>query len=92
MLKAKWQFCDIETAGDLQSMAALFKATTQLAGAFDTETTGLHIIADKPFLFQFGWVGSDLNGYTFAVDFEQTPELARTTVIEWHRLAATLPV
>ena len=92
MLKAKWQFCDIETAEDLQSMATLFKATTQLAGAFDTETTGLHIIADKPFLFQFGWVCSDLNGYTFAVDFEQTPELARTTVLTWHKLAETLPV
>ena len=27
--------------------------------AFDTETTGLHIIKDKPFLYQFGFIDEE---------------------------------
>lgn len=63
-----------------------------IAGAFDTETTGLHIINDTPFLFQFGWLTSELHGYTFAVDIERQPELARETIDTWHTLAKTLPI
>ena len=92
MLQAEWTHHDIETAADANAMARQFKQGTHLAGAFDTETTGLHIILDRPFLFQFGWVDTDFQGYTYAVDLEKHPKLAHDVIKYWHTQAATLPV
>ena len=92
MLQAEWEHHDIETAADANAMAKQFKQSTHLAGAFDTETTGLHIILDRPFLFQFGWVDTDFQGYTYAVDLEKHPKLAHDVIKYWHTQAATLPV
>lgn len=92
MFKAKWQMCDITTEQHLTDMVQLFNVTDHQVGAFDTETTGLHIIASQPFLFQFGWVTSNLMGYTFTVDLELNPELAYRTIKTWHKLAKTLEV
>ena len=92
MLQAEWTHHDIETAADANAMAKQFKQGTHLAGAFDTETTGLHIILDRPFLFQFGWVDTDFQGYTYAVDLEKHPKLAHDVIKYWHTQAATLPV
>ena len=92
MLQAEWEHHDIETAADANAMARQFKQGTHLAGAFDTETTGLHIILDRPFLFQFGWVDTDFQGYTYAVDLEKHPKLAHDVIKYWHTQAATLPV
>lgn len=36
------------------------------AVGFDTEATGLHILKDRPFLFQIGWQG---NVYLFEPDW-----------------------
>jgi DNA polymerase-1 len=41
---------------DLDLMIKLFQDDKPLTGGFDTETTGLHIKKDKPFLIQFGWL------------------------------------
>ena len=92
MLQAEWEHHDIETAADANAMAKQFKQGTHLAGAFDTETTGLHIILDRPFLFQFGWVDTDFQGHTYAVDLEKHPKLAHDVIKYWHTQAATLPV
>ena len=92
MLQAEWEHHDIETTADANAMAKQFKQGTHLAGAFDTETTGLHIILDRPFLFQFGWVDTDFQGYTYAVDLEKHPKLAHDVIKYWHTQAATLPV
>lgn len=37
-------------------MQNLFEQDKPMVGGYDTETTGLHIIYDKPFLIQFGWL------------------------------------
>ncbi len=72
-------------------MLALCKALTPKVGAFDTETSGLHIILDKPFMFQFGFLHPTKNiGYTYAVNIDQQPELANAVITHWHRLAQTL--
>ena len=92
MLQANWHHQTITTASDANAMVQQFKQGTHLAGAFDTETTGLHIILDRPFLFQFGWVDTDFQGYTYAVDLEQQPKLAVDVIKYWHRLAAQLPI
>lgn len=62
-----------------------------IAAGFDTETTGLHIIIDRPFLFQFGWC-TDTHGYTFAVDLEADEAYGKEVIAEWHELAKTAPI
>lgn len=86
----KYKHFDIVCSQDLDNMIELFQSTSNkiIASAFDTETTGLHIIYDKPFLFQFGWCTTDGIGYTFIVDLEQTPQLATRTITVWNTLAA----
>ena len=65
----------------LQKMVELFQTTRVHYAAFDTETTGLHIIKDKPFLYQFGWTCADKIGYAFAVDLEEHPFVAQKTIL-----------
>ena len=92
MLQATWQQLTITTEQELDEMLMLYHASDIIAGAFDTETTGLHIVNDTPFLFQFGWLTSDLRGYTFAIDLERQPQLARKTISKWNELAEQLPI
>lgn len=93
MLRFKWHFCYIENVMQANDMVKLFNETDHDAGAFDTETTGLSIILDKPFLYQFGWITSSGNGYAFAVDLERHPALARQVIAYWQKyLASTLPI
>lgn len=91
MFKYKWTHKTIYTNQDAEEMRSLFKRTTHFAAAFDTETTGLHHIFDKPFLFQFGWCTEEDKGYTFAVDIERQPILAKQVITIWHALVKTVP-
>lgn len=91
MLKYHWNSTTITTNEQANEMIRLFNEQTPEKGGFDTETTGLHIILDKPFLFQFGWIVPELReGYTFVVDIERQPELAKQVITVWHTLAKTL--
>ena len=91
MLQFDWTFTTITTNKQANDCLKLFDNTEHDAGAFDTETTGLNIGLDTPFLFQFGWVAPTTNkGYTFAVDIEQRPQLAHQVIKAWHKRAATL--
>ena len=66
-----------------------FKEYLPSIGAMDTETTGLHIIHDKPFLFQFGWIDKDCIR-TYAVDIERQPMLAHQVIKAWRQLSEKL--
>lgn len=91
MLKLNWTSVTITTNKQANEMLETFDRVKPLIGGFDTETTGLHIILDKPFFFQFGFIDRERkNGWTYAVDLEKQPELARQTINEWHKKAATL--
>ena len=61
MLKYRWNLTHIATNQQANNMVKLFKEDPPSVCAFDTETTGLHIILDKPFLFKFGWISDKLN-------------------------------
>ena len=93
MFKYNWHHFEITSWTDAELMRSNFLATTHEATGFDTETTGLHPIYDRPFLYQFGWITKEpeCNGYTYVVDIEQNPELAKNTIQLWHALAATGP-
>jgi DNA polymerase I len=68
-----WERHHIETNHDLSKMTALFLKDAPQTVGFDTETTGLHIKKDKPFLVQFGWlIPKQEGGRVFT--FYPTPE------------------
>lgn len=93
MLQYHWNLTHIETNQQANDMVKLFKKYNPEACAFDTETTGLHIILDKPFLFQFGWLCPDCKeGYAFSVDLERQPELAKQVIKVWHKLVSKAKV
>ena len=52
---SKYERKHINDLNDLKYMYDKFKEDMPKVMAFDTETTGLHIIYDKPFLIQVGW-------------------------------------
>lgn len=82
-----WIHYDINTNADAEAMRRNFHATVHTATAFDTETTGLHHILDRPFLFQFGWYDEDSKqGWTYAVDLQRTPLLATKVITVWNAL------
>lgn len=91
MLKCKWHSTLITTNKQANGMIQLFNKLKPKVGAFDTETTGLHITKDKPFLYQFGFLNPNkAEGYTFAVDLEKQPDLAKQVISVWQVLAKTL--
>jgi len=58
-------------------------------GGFDTETTGLNIKYDRPFVFVCGFLSTDgKSGTTFAVDLQKTPAIAAKFIPMWYRYAA----
>ncbi len=91
MLQFNWQFKFIANENDMDEMVTLFKAhPPECAAAFDTETTGLHIILDKPFIIQFGWVcEKNKTGYVFIVDLQN--EITNRTMKLWHVLISKVP-
>lgn len=82
---------DIKTKKDLLEMIMLFKQHKPTECAFDTETTGLNIGLDKPFLFQFGWVHHN-QVYSFAIDIEAHPKLGYETVWSAFKLVQKIKV
>jgi len=77
---------NINTEEDMYDMVALYKKHSPTYTAFDTEATGLHIISDVPFLFQFGWI-QDKTIYTFVIDLELNEIISKRTINIWNNLA-----
>lgn len=83
MLQQDWHFKKIDTMEDAKEMLALFDEQQPEVGGFDTETTGLHIKADKPFLFQWGWLYGS-HGYAFVLELRKDAVLTKFVLDEWH--------
>lgn len=91
MLQLQWHSVTITTNHQANEMLRLVRECAPEIGAFDTETNGLHIILSTPFLFQFGFIHPNLKeGYTFAVDIERQPILAKAVISAWHKEAQRL--
>lgn len=90
MLKYKWTSQTIYTHDDFKILQSIVNAVKPTIGAVDTETTGLHIILDKPFVVQFGFLDeANLEGFTFAIDLEATSkEFADEILTYWGKVAA----
>lgn len=84
MLKLQWIHRDINTEESFTEFRYLLQKHLPKVGGMDTETTGLHIVLDKPFVVTLGWVQpGTLTGWTFVVDLERYPELAHKTLDLW---------
>jgi DNA polymerase-1 len=81
----------IKTNKQANEMIQLIKKVQPKIGAFDTETTGLHIHLDKPFLYQFGFLHPETEEiYTYVVDIEKQPDLTTQVVNVWQNYAQNL--
>lgn len=88
MYKYSWTHTTITTNAQANQCLTLIQTLQPTVGAFDTETTGLNIGLDTPFLFQFGFIDTaSMKGYTYAVDLERQPKLARQVIKAWHSYA-----
>lgn len=91
MLRYQWMRSTLSTMSDLELLKNIVDKIKPKIGAVDTETTGLHIINDKPFVVQFGFLDEpNKRGFSFAVDLEKTPELANKVLEYWTEAAKDL--
>ena len=92
MRKINWAHNTITTNQDAEYMRHCFKERPHTAAAFDTETNGLNILRCRPFLYQFGWYDEEtMLGWTWVVDLERTPILARQVIKVWQKLVKSVP-
>ena len=79
---------ELHTKQDLLDVIGLFKSGKPDVIFFDTETDGLHIKNNKPFLLQFGFVINVNELHIFEIDKELHPELFKQTVLTMFKLAS----
>lgn len=90
MLKYQWESLTIQHTSDFEKLKKIVETVKPTVGAIDTETTGLHIINDKPFVIQFGFLDiSNMRGFTFAIDLENLP-FADEVLSYWDSIAHNL--
>ena len=84
MLQCQWHLQHIQTNKQASEMVETVERCKATVGAFDTETTGLNIALDLPFLYQFGFIDKEAKqGYAYCVDIERQPELSRQVIRYW---------
>lgn len=80
-MSIKWTRKVLTNPNDLMETMLLINNHKPKISAFDTETTGLHIIKDTPFLFIIGYLVPNKNtGYVFLVDIRKDEEFFHNTV------------
>lgn len=92
MLKYQWEMLTISTYDDFERLKNIVQTVKPTVGAVDTETDGLHIINNKPFVVQFGFLDIPrMRGFTFAIDLENT-SFADEVLSYWTSVAKTLEI
>lgn len=88
------EIIDFKTALDaLTSLRNDIMLHRIVAAGFDTETTGLNPVLDRPFLFQCGWYNSNDTGITIVIDLERTSEeVWRFFIKNWQILVNQCPI
>ena len=82
MLRYSWTTVDIKTEQDWESAYKRMIYLPLKELFIDTETSGLHIINDKPFLFQFGFVDRrHKQGYSYTIDIPAKNRYLFNTVL-----------
>lgn len=73
MLRIKeWDKSSLDNKQDIIRLIKNYKKESKGILFFDTETTGLHIIKDKPFLLQLGYIDpTEKKGWVYVVEGEE---------------------
>ena len=78
-MRFKWKEFELVSERQLQQLQDFMGYHKPKHIFLDTETTGLHIIRDRPFVVQFGFVINQ-EGLAIAVDLETRPGISRKTI------------
>ena len=83
----EYEVDSLETAkAIIREYSDLIAASKIIVAGFDTETSGLNPVLDKPFLFQCGWVDTEHKGVTIVLDIEQQEWMVTWWFItQWHK-------
>lgn len=93
MKKLIWVLQHITTNRAANILFASLPDPQDVVAAFDTETLGLNIGLDTPFVYVFGYADpADKAGFAFAVDLEKQPMLARAVIERWQSWVTQVPV
>ena len=91
MLRYQWTMKQVSTSHDFEILKNIINKVKPKIGAVDTETTGLHIINDKPFVVQFGFLDpANKRGFTFVI--EEKDKIFHEVLSYWHEVAKTLDI
>lgn len=92
MLKYQWTMTTIRCRSDFEYLKNIVDSIQPEIGAMDTETDGLHIINNKPFVIQFGFLDPpNRRGFTFALDLEShQPDFVNEVLSYWDKVAHSL--
>ena len=92
MLRFQWTKTTIQSRSDLDFLKNVVHSVQPKIGALDTETDGLHIINNKPFLIQFGFLDiPNKRGFTFVLDLENNYKAFSEEVLTyWDSVAHSL--
>lgn len=87
-MKYTWYKEHINTNAKAKQMAYRYLERHGEETLLDTETTGLHIMRDKPFLVQWGYFDHANNqGFSYCVDIEKQPRLADQVIRFWLKMS-----
>ena len=92
MLRFQWTKTTIQSRSDLDFLKNVVRSVQPKIGALDTETDGLHIINNKPFVVQFGFLDiPNKRGFTFVIDLENNYKVFAEEVLSyWDEVAHSL--
>ena len=92
MLRFQWTKTTINSRSDFEFLKNVVHSVQPKVGALDTETDGLHIINNKPFVVQFGFLDiPNKRGFTFVIDLENNYKPFTEEVLSyWDSIAHTL--
>ena len=88
MLKLRHVITEIKNKQDLLDVIGLYKSGKPEVIFFDTETDGLHIKNNKPFLLQFGFVVNVDELHIYLVDREENEHLFKQAALTMFKLAS----
>lgn len=88
MLKLRHVITEIKNKQDLLDVIGLYKSGKPEVIFFDTETDGLHIKNNKPFLLQFGFVVNVDELHIYLVDREENEHLFKQATLTMFKLAS----
>ena len=92
MYRFQWTKTNIQSHSDFEYLKNVVHNVQPKIGALDTETDGLHIKNNKPFVIQFGFLDvPNKQGFTFVIDLENTHKSFSEEVLNyWDTIAHSL--